>query len=285
MSGLFFDPSREMFSWTIPILGRPILWYGFFFALGFFIGYQVFRYIVRKYSSSYEAFSQDKTLYKKMCESSLMYVMIGVIVGARLADVIFYQDVSYVLHDPLSVLRVWEGGLASHGGAIGAIVGIWLCFRVYQRTHISLSTWFDWICAPSAIIAGCIRLGNLCNQEVLGRCTTFPIALIFGHPADGGAVCPRHPVQVYEAFFAFSMSLWALWYLTKPRHPGRLFAYFIIIMFSFRIGIENLKVEQSAWFHHTWTMGQVLSIPFILLGGVMLYKQRPRKLHIKWDKR
>ncbi|MBM3197641.1 MAG: prolipoprotein diacylglyceryl transferase [Chlamydiae bacterium] len=284
---VFWDPAREMFPFSLPFLGRPILWYGFFFALGFGIGYLLFLRTLRRYCLARAVFAQAKSFQKstkEYAERLLFSVMVGAIIGARLFDVLFYQDVEAVLHDPLSILRIWEGGLASHGGALGAMIG--MVFFFYRHKAIVPTLCFlsllDLVCIPAAVIAGCIRIGNFFNQEILGTCTAFPFAVIFGHPADGGEVCPRHPVQLYEALFYFAVI--SVLKRQKNSFPGKTFSWFLLLVFGFRLGIESIKVEQSALFSSDSivTMGQMLSLPFLLLGaGVLLWQKRKDKLRIK----
>ncbi len=281
-SVLFWDPAREMFSFPIPFLGRPILWYGFFFAMGFFFGYWVFTALLYRYFLRDPVFKQQKTLVKNIAEKALIYGIIGTVIGARLGDVFFYQDFSGVLRDPWSIVRVWEGGLSSHGGVVGVILALYFFFKREKRQLPFHSFWgfLDLVCIPAAIIGGFIRVGNFINQEIVGTCTTLPIGIIFGHPAGGGALCPRHPVQLYESFFYFfTILVLYLYYRKKPREEGRGVGLFLLVIFGFRILIETVKLEQSAWIP-SWlsvTMGQMLSLPFFVLGAFLFF--RKSRLH------
>lgn len=278
MFGVFFwDPAREMCSYSLPLLGRPIVWYGFFFAIGFFFGYILLERRLRSYFLEHPFFVQQDLIKKisaSLAEKAFMYIVIGVIIGARLADVFFYQNCKELLRDPLLLFRVWEGGLSSHGGAFGALIACFFFFykEKKQMPGLPFVGFLDFLCIPTAFLAGCIRIGNFFNQEILGVCTTLPFGVVFGHPADGGPLCPRHPVQIYESLFYFSMIPLFFLYQKKVKDPGKITGLFLMLVFGFRIMIEWLKVEQSVLLHSSFfTMGQLLSIPFFLLGLFLFF--------------
>lgn len=282
---IFWDPSREMFPWNIPFIERPILWYGFFFALGFFLAYFFLVYLLQSY------FRQDSSCRKEECrqkakvlaERALVYAVLGTLIGARLGDVLFYQDWHLTLSDPLSVFRIWEGGLASHGGAVGIALAFWLLFRKVKKQYPQLSflKWMDLVSIPVAMVGGFIRLGNFFNQEILGTPTPLPWGVVFGHPADGSFPHPRHPVQLYESIFYFfvCLVLFRVWKKDRAlKREGKIFGLLLVLVFGFRLLIESVKEEQSSWLlSSSLTMGQWLSLPFIIGGGVLLYKVYQRK--------
>lgn len=271
-----------MFPFHLPLLGRPILWYGFLFALAFFLGYIIFSLLVRrdyKENPALDAFRSEAKLHaKRLAERCLMAVGLGAIIGARLGDVLFYQDASSWLHDPLSILYVWEGGLASHGGAVGILVGLGLLVMRLRKEGSEFFRFFTLLdrIVPCVAIGGCcIRIGNFINQEILGIPTSLPWGVLFLHPADGGPIVPRHPVQLYEgaAYLAIFVLLYGLW-VRRPsfRREGLCTGLFLILVFGFRFLVEFVKVEQSAYtFLPAWlTMGQILSIPFFIFGLYLL---------------
>lgn len=285
----YWDPSREMFSFPIPFLDRPILWYGFFFAFGFFVGYIILLYLLKRYLVLFPSHAHDsKRKLRSECISIadrlMIYVVIGAIIGARFGDLIFYQNWSYLREHPLSALKVWEGGLASHGGSIGIMIALLILGRKIQKTYPMLS-WFtllDLVVVPTAF-AGClIRIGNFFNQEILGTQTTVPWAVIFGHAADGTPPVPRHPVQLYEAAF-YLLSFVALLSISQYSHwlkkPGKITGLFLVLVFGSRLLLEILKLEQSALItgNSLVTMGQYLSIPFVLLGVYLLLRKRGKR--------
>jgi prolipoprotein diacylglyceryl transferase len=250
------------------------LWYGFFFALGFFIGYFLLVYLLKGY------FDQDHIKVKKICEKALVYAVFGVIIGARLGDLLFYQQGQDLLEDPLLLIRVWEGGLASHGGALGLIIAF-LLFFIKNRSllaPLSFLRLLDCICLPASVICGCIRIGNFFNQEILGTKTTVFWGVVCMHPADASAIAVRHPVQLYEAFFYFLVAV-CLWKTRKQltlAKPGQILGFFLLGMFGFRIGIEFFKEEQSLLLSQSsfLTMGQILSIPLFLMGLWLVFLKK-----------
>ena len=136
----------------------------------------------------------------------------------------------------------------------------------------------DLIVIPTACAGALIRMGNFLNQEVLGTVTTVPWAIIFGHAADGSAPMPRHPAQLYEALFFFGVFFTLLWLWNRKSLfliPGKLSGLFFILVFSFRFVIEYLKEEQSVLMTQSspLLMGQLLSIPMIILGVLLFLKR------------
>jgi phosphatidylglycerol---prolipoprotein diacylglyceryl transferase len=277
-----WDPKKEVLPLNIPFLGRPILWYGVFFAIGFLLGYLFLVYLLRRYFFHSRLQEDSVKMSKALAEKILLYSVLGVVAGARLVDLVFYQGVQEIARDPLVLFRVWEGGLASHGGVVGLLASTFLFFRKKRSAlePLSFVGFLDFLCLPAAIISVCIRIGNFFNQEILGTLTTLPWAIIFLHPADGTAPGPRHPVQLYEAFFYGCLAIF-LWKAKKHlggKKQGKITGLFLTIVFSFRILVEYVKMEQSSLFASSsfFTMGQYLSVPLLLLG-VFLLLQRPKE--------
>lgn len=270
---LYWDPSREMFSYTLPFLGRPILWYGFFFALGFFCGYWVLRYRLSRTLAT-------PSLARPLADRMTFFVILGTIIGARLGDILFYNNLAAYFHRPLDIFKVWEGGLASHGGAAGILIGIFILSKRKKQGFPSLSfpSLVDLVALSTPLVAGFIRIGNFFNQEILGKPSIAPWAVTFGHPADGSPPEPRHPVQLYEALYYFCTFALLFFLAPKIKRPGKITGLFLLLTFSFRFLIEFFKEEQSvlltaqAWL----TMGQLLSMPFVCLG-VFLYFRRKQE--------
>jgi phosphatidylglycerol---prolipoprotein diacylglyceryl transferase len=206
----------------------------------------------------------------------LIYIFMATLIGARLGHVLFYEKPSYYLSNPLVILQVWEGGLASHGAAIAIIIAMIVFVR--RKKHIfpplSFLRMLDLIAMPTSFAAICIRMGNFFNQEVLGTVSYVPWAVVFGHPADNLAVMPRHPAQLYEAIFYLAVFLILLYFSGKPSFflkKGKMMGLFFILVFGFRFFIEFFKVEQSYILSSTILMGQVLSIPLIILGFILFF--------------
>ena len=263
-----------MFSFNLPLLNRPILWYGFFFALGFFLGFWILRYLL-------EGTEGIKVSGKEAAERITLYVLIGAVLGARLGDILFYQHFSYILHNPLAIIKFWEGGLASHGGAVGILISLVLLSTGKRKKQLQLSfrNILDLVVIPTALAGALIRVGNFFNQEILGTATTLPWGIRFLHPADGSAPILRHPAQLYESVFYFGLFvlLLVLW-KKRPsmRAEGRLSGLFISLLFTFRFFIEFIKVKQSAYVatESMLTMGQYLSLPFIGLGLLLFFASK-----------
>ncbi len=212
-----------------------------------------------------------------------MYMIVSTVIGARLGHFIFYERPSSYLSQPWEIFRVWEGGLASHGAAVGIVLGLVLFARRYKRMAEGLTPLrlLDFVCVPTAFAAGCIRIGNFFNQEILGTPTDLPWGVVFGHPMDRSFPLLRHPVQLYEAFFYFFVFilLWRLSY--RPIYllaKGRLIGIFLILVFGFRFFIEFFKTEQSFLLSKAsyLTMGQILSVPAMVVGCILLYLSRKR---------
>ncbi len=285
MGYLHWDPDRAMFPFNIPFLDRPVLWYGFFFALGFFLGYWLIVYLLKRYFLQFPEYAKGvKQRVAQAVDRLTLYMVLGTLVGARLGDLLFYQDWSGWAQDPLSIVKIWEGGLASHGAAIGILIALFFYARKMRRTYptFTLLRVLDLVVIPTALGCALIRVGNFFNQEILGTVTRVPWGIVFGHPADGGPPLPRHPAQLYEATCLFVVCgvLFACWKRDPNlKQEGRLAGLFLMCVFVFRFFIEFIKVEQSAHLSidSMLTMGQMLSFPFIVLGAYLLFR-RPMKI-------
>lgn len=258
---IFVDPSRVAF--TIPFVNYPIAWYGLLFATGFGIGYLVLRRECLLYSAKKGLILADRMVW---------VVVVATVIGARLGEVFFYSWAYYKSH-PWAIFKIWEGGLASHGGVAAILVALVLYTR-YTRKEIKTFTFWaalDIAAVPAALVAAFIRVGNFINQEILGTATTLPWAVTFGHPEDGFMMA-RHPVQLYEALFYLALFFFILWYKKKPG-SGKTAALFFLLLFSFRFLIEFVKMPQGEQGISFLSVGQLLSIPFIVAAGYVLYKR------------
>ncbi|MEM7175681.1 MAG: prolipoprotein diacylglyceryl transferase [Chlamydiota bacterium] len=204
------------------------------------------------------------------CDRLSFYVLISIVIGARLGHILFYEQWMRYLAHPMDILKTWEGGLASHGGILGLFLGIGLFYLKYRADYswLSIRRLFDFLALPALCSATLIRLGNFVNQEILGTATTVSWAIIFGDPIDGSAAIPRHPAQLYEAIF-YSLSLCLLFRLLPKTffRVGALSGIVFGAVFCFRFFIEFFKCKQSYWMETLpVTMGQVLSVPLIICG-------------------
>lgn len=240
-----------------------IRWYGVLFAIGFYIGYVI---VSREF--------RHEGAPEKWLGSLFIYVVVATIIGARLGHVFFYEWDYYGAH-PGEILKIWNGGLASHGGTIGIIVAVFIySLAVTKRSPL----WtFDRLVVPVGFVGALIRLGNLMNHEIYGHATDVPWAFSFVtnvHQWMAGAEpvmsAPSHPTQLYEAAAYIALScllMWMYWRRDAECRPGLIFGTFLTILFSARFLIEFVKNEQVEWEQGmALNMGQLLSIPFILLG-------------------
>lgn len=255
-----------------------IRWYGLMFAIGFLIGYNIEAKIFRHEGAP-----------ESWLGTLLIWTVAGTIVGARLGHVFFYEWDLYS-QDPVRILYIWEGGLASHGGALGVIIGV-LCFSWITAKRNPIWT-FDRLVIPVALVGGLIRIGNLMNHEIYGHATDLPWAFRFItniHQWQNGAEpvfsAPSHPTQLYEAacyFALFGLLMWMYWRKNAETRPGLIFGVFLVGIFLPRLLIEFVKNNQVAWeAGMALNMGQILSIPFILCGiGLIVYAIRRPKINI-----
>lgn len=237
-------------------------WYGMLFGGAFLLGYLIGNKEFR-----------DAGRPEAERDALLTYVLIATVVGARLGHVIFYEP-EYYLRNLHLVPAIWQGGLASHGAAIGILIGIWLYCRKYKNYSFLWVT--DRVVIPVSIGGAFVRMGNFFNSEIYGVQTDVPWAVIFASED----LIPRHPTMLYEAFLY--VALFAILSTIYLRHKGKppegfIFGVFLIIMFTGRFLLEYTKVEQAD-FATDWFigMGQILSVPFVILGIWLLWKK------VKW---
>lgn len=260
------------FHWTgnpeiLRIGGFAIRWYGVLFALGFIIGYQIMTYFFKK---------ENKPI--KELESLVLYVVLGTVIGARLGHCFFYEP-EYYLKNPIEILMVWHGGLASHGGAIGVLFALWLFTRKHKK--INLQWLLDRIVIPTSLVASFIRIGNFFNHEIIGKPTDVPWAIVFNIYQGRevvGVTPPVHPSQLYEAIsYAIIFILLLIFYKKNIlQNPGKPLGLFFFLVFSIRFLIEFTKAPQADFEQFLpLSMGQILSIPFIVAGLYFLIK-KPR---------
>lgn len=147
-------------------------------------------------------------------EKLAFYLMLGTVLGARIGHLLFYENWTHYLRHPLLIFKTWEGGLASHGGLIGIALALLIFLRRWKKKIPSLSFFLllDFLVAPAFLCGMFIRLGNFINQEIVGKVTSVPWAVVFKSPAGGLLPLPRHPVQLYEAFFYLAAFLFFLYF-------------------------------------------------------------------------
>lgn len=214
---------------------------------------------------------RSKILSHEAHDSWLTWAIISILLGGRLGYVFFYNT-SYFLNNPLEIFAFWHGGMSFHGGLLGAIFGMWLFAKKYKINFLQLTDQLS-IAAPVGLFCG--RLANFVNMELYGRVTNTDFGIIF----PGAGDLPRHPSQLYEAFLE-GILLFVILFSLRNRfsnQQGKLSGIFLTLYGSFRILIENFREpdEQLGFFFGQITLGQLLSLPLILLG-IFLVFHRPK---------
>lgn len=262
-----WEPNVEIFNF----LGLSIRYYGLFFMIGLILGNEVVKYYYRK---EYKGNNNLDKLF--------IYILFGTIIGARLGHCLFYEP-EYFLKHPIEMFLpvqkdfsgtykfVGYSGLASHGGGIGVLIAIFLFSLKYKQ-----NIWFilDKVALAVPLVGTFIRLGNLMNSEIIGKSSNLPWAFIFRNIDN----IPRHPSQLYEAVFYFFIFL--ILNIIYPKikvGQGFIFGMFLVMLFSMRFLIEFTKENQVNFENDLFiNMGQILSIPFILIGFLLMYKFKRR---------
>lgn len=238
-----------------------IRWYGMLFVAAFLIGQVI---LARMFKA--------EGVPPANAERLLLYALVATIVGARLAHCLFY-DPHYYLAQPLAMLRIWEGGLASHGGAVGMLIGLWLGCHT-ARPRLPFIWLIDRATIPAALGAVFVRAANFLNSEIVG----VPTAGNWGVVFESVDLLPRHPAQLYEAaaYLVIGVVLWAIYQRFYQRTPsGLLFGLFMLLMFSVRIAVEFFKVPQAAYESgQVFSVGQYLSLPFIAVGAAFILRSQ-----------
>lgn len=269
-----------------------VRWYGLLWAFGFLFGYMLMNKVYKR-----------ERMPEGALDNLLIYMLVFTVVGARLGHCLFYEP-EYYLSKPLEMLKVWEGGLASHGGAIGILLGLWIYVRRFNKkakkeegkSHITYLWILDRIVIPVCLVGALIRLGNVFNHEIYGTPTSLPWGFVFlrGNEQFCGTVdnyvactsnscCPPsewlpcHPTGLYEAFFCLVTMGILLWMYFKRdlgnKRPGLMFGTFLVIIFGSRIAIEFLKNVQVDFERNmAFDMGQWLSVPFVIVGIFMIIR-------------
>lgn len=261
---IHWDVTPEIIKgWSTPNL------YGLLFVTGLILGYYVIRKMFRQ-----EGISDNQL------DKLVLYVVIATIIGARLGHVFFYEWNYYSQHLN-EIPKIWEGGLASHGGAMALVIALALYSKlVIHKPYLWI---FDRISAPIAIAGTFIRLGNLMNSEIVGKPSDVPWAFEFVHYINETTgqydPTPRHPAQLYEAIMylcIFGILMYMYWKRSAWKQPGLVFGTFLILLFGGRFLVEFLKEGQTQ-FDSTLTIntGQWLSVPFVIFGiGLLFWSYR-----------
>lgn len=233
-------------------------WYGLMYLIGFIAGWGLL---------ALRACNSSRGFKVEQVSDILFYGALGIILGGRLGYMLFY-DLDDVLHYPLRIFMIWQGGMSFHGGLLGVVVAMWLYGRKIGK---SLGDMTDFIAPVVPIGLGAGRIGNFINGELWGRVTDVPWAMVF--PTGGDL--PRHPSQIYEFFLEGVLLFVVLWIFSSKERPR----WAVSGMFSLLYGLFRFSAEffrepdsQIGFVAFGWlTKGQLLSLPMILVGIIMLF--------------
>ena len=258
------------------IAGRQIRWYGLMWGLGFILAYKYAEWLFKK-----------ENYPEEWVDKLFVYSLVSVVIGARLGHCLFYQW-DYYTSNPVEILKIWEGGLASHGGVFGVIFAAW----IYSKKITKQSVWwlFDRIIPSVAVLCFCIRFGNLMNSEIFGFPTDMPWGFEFvrsreWHQLYEGQAC--HPTQIYEMLYCLTAGVVSLVMYHKfhlQKYVGLITGVSLLIFFGTRLALEFMKNPQVAEeVGMTLNIGQLLSLPLIALGLYLIWKSRTeRELPVKY---
>lgn len=243
-------------------------WYGLMYMIGFVGGWLLGRWRASRPGSGWMTSEMDDIIG---------YLMLGVILGGRLGYVVFYEPMAY-LADPVQIVQIWKGGMSFHGGLLGVLVCFWLFARKTGRHFLDVSDFIAPL-VPVGLAAG--RLGNFINGELWGRVTDVPWAMIF--PGWEAGPYPRHPSQLYEfALEGVVLFIACWWFSAKPRPRGAVSGLFALGYGTFRFIVEFFREPdaQLGYLVGGLTMGQMLSLPLVLIGLYLLWRAHsgPRNL-------
>ena len=265
-----------------------IRWYGLLWAIGLYLCYLVQVWLYR-----HEKCPED------WADKIFIWMALGVIIGARVGHCWFYEwhlspdpiqiftwTINYrnpYIENPFLLLKIWEGGLSSHGGGIGLILSAWMLntkhFSKRPEYQTSMLWILDRLCIGVCITATLIRFGNLMNSEIYGGPTDLPSGFIF---VRDGQTVPCHPTQIYEMLYCLvAMAItWSMyWFTNARRREGLLIGTFFLVVFVTRFCLEFIKNDQEAFeANYFLNMGQVLSIPFIIAGVWLVIRAFRRPL-------
>lgn len=234
-------------------------WYGLMYLCGFITGWGLGRYRAARPGSGWTSQQVDDLLF---------YIALGVILGGRIGYILFY-NFEVFLHDPLVMFRIWQGGMSFHGGLLGVLIAMGLYAHKINRGFFEVTDFIAPLIPPGLFFG---RIGNFINGELWGRVTDVPWAMVFHSPGAGNL--PRHPSQLYEAVLEGIALFIILWlYSSKPRPTMAVSGLFLLCYGIFRFFIEFFRQPDLhiGFIAFNWlTMGQLLSLPMILLGAVFM---------------
>lgn len=248
-----------------------IRWYSLGYLAGILLGYWLLLRLLAR---------PGAPMSREHADDMILYATLGIILGGRIGYILFYQP--SILQNPIDILKLWEGGMSLHGGALGTIFAIWLLARKHKLSFLRVC---DYVACVIPFGLFLVRLANFVNDELWGRVTDVPWAIIF----PSGGDMPRHPSQLYEAVLEgllMAAILWPLFWKTDARYkPGFLFGMAAIIYGTARFTIEFFREpdQQLQWLVEAsgLSMGQWLTIPMILVGLFLVFTAGARRQRIE----
>ncbi len=277
----FPDISPEIFTISLGGFEFALRWYALAYIIGILIAWRI---TVSAVKASRLWRNETAPISEQQVEDLMFWIILGVILGGRLGYVLFYQPAYYLSH-PLEILQVWQGGMAFHGGMLGVVIAGWLFCTKYKLPKLSVGDAVV-LGVPVGLMLG--RIANFINAELWGRATDLPWGVAFpGHEAQNCgellALCARHPSQLYEAALEgallLAVLLWQAWRRDALKTPGKIMGLFFAGYGLARFAVEFVRQPDAqfitpdnplglAWHMNGigLTMGQILSLPMILLG-------------------
>ncbi len=248
-----------------------IRWYSLGYLAGILLGYWLLLKLLAR---------PGAPMSREHADDMILYATLGIILGGRIGYILFYQP--SILQNPLDVFKLWEGGMSLHGGTLGTIFAIWLLARKHKISFLRVCDYVA-CCIPFGLFL--VRLANFVNDELWGRVTDVPWAIVFPNGGD----LPRHPSQLYEAALEgllMAAILWPLFWKTDARYkPGFLFGMAALIYGFSRFTVEFFREpdQQLQWLVEAtgFSMGQFLTIPMILIGLFLVLTAGARRRRVE----
>lgn len=251
-------PHIDPIAFYIPLIHWPVYWYGLMYLVGFASAWLLLTWRLKNTISP--PLSQDQL------SDIIFYSALGAIVGGRVGYMLFY-DAPLFFENPLLLFQTWKGGMSFHGGLLGVLLALTLCAIKMKKRFLTLTD-FVAPAVPLGLCAG--RIGNFINGELWGRATTVPWGMVF---PEGGPIT-RHPSQLYEALFEGVILFIILWIYSRKSKPlGAVSGMFALLYGVFRIAIECFREPdaQIGFLAQRFTEGQLLSLPLVIIGLLLLY--------------
>lgn len=248
-----------------------IRWYSLGYLAGIMLGYWLLLKLLAK---------PGAPMSREHADDMILYATLGIILGGRIGYILFYQP--SILQNPLDIFKLWEGGMSLHGGTLGTIFAIWLLARKHKLSFLRVC---DYVACVIPFGLFLVRLANFVNDELWGRVTDVPWAIIFPNGGD----LPRHPSQLYEAALEgllMAAIMWPLFFKTDARYkPGFLFGMAALIYGLSRFAVEFVREpdQQLQWLVEAsgLSMGQWLTIPMILIGLFLVFTAAARRQRVE----